>query len=111
MSASSDNEDAWLEAFNEKIKTKSFEQFSLLLCDVQRAPEVQKQLLAAILFNDHRSLINWVAYLEYANHVFGSRKLQLQRLLNKALELLDENLFKNEKSYLNIHLSSAALKG
>lgn len=105
------DEQLWLDAFDQKIKTKSFEAFSLLLCDFSRAPDKQKVLLNEILFKDHCSATYWAAYIEYACKTFPTRKLQLQRLINKGLELLDEAIYKNDKDYLIIHINLANLKG
>lgn len=101
----------YFEAFNAKIKTKTFEQFTLLLCDLSKATPEQKRLLGAILFDNHQAPENWLQYLEYITTWFADRKLQIQRLYCKAIELIPENeLTKNNPKYLQIHLHVANMK-
>ena len=93
-------------AFNAKIKSKAFEQFSLLMFDEKMLSgdcssstgnddmSRQRRLLHKILLeNHHQSSETWAQYLEIAfkSHL-STRKLQLQRLVNKALELLEEKV-------------------
>lgn len=103
--------DEYFEAFTSKIKTKTFEQFTLLLCDLSKATPEQKRLLGGILFENHRSPENWLQYLDYITTWFADRKLQIQRLYCKALELIPENeLTKSNPKYLQIHLHVADMK-
>ncbi len=105
-----EQEEIWLQMFERKIKSKSFEQFSLLMFDFKTAKIEQKQLLHPILFSDHLSSVYWKGYIEYAFQTFKEKKLHLQRLINKALELLEEKKFLCDRSFLAIHLSSIELK-
>ena len=100
----------WIAEFNRKIRVKAFEQFSLLLCDIDTSDAEQKEKLEKILFNDHTSPVFWLSYVDYVSRIFPERKLQLQRLVNKALELIDESSNKDVESYIKLHLQSAALK-
>lgn len=102
--------DDWQQAFNERLKTKTFEQFSLLLFDVDTADPKQSKLLQKILFTDHTSVVYWGDYIEYVFSIFPNRKLQLQRLLNKALEFVDEKVNRNHRHLTMLHLKSAELK-
>ena len=97
-------------AFNAKIKLKSFEQFSLLLCDLEKCDKTQKSLLYNILLKDHTSPTYWFDYVNFATTTFTGRKMQLQRLVNKAIECIDEEKHRMNKSNLLLHLSSASLK-
>lgn len=78
-----------IEAFNKHLKTKTFEHFSILLYDNNKSSIEQKQLLYKILFEDHKSIINWSKYIDCTIQTFPDRKLQLQRLINKSLEFLN----------------------
>lgn len=103
-------ESAWIAAFDLHLRKKSFEQFKLLLCDFATSSEEQRQLLGKILFEDHNNASYWADYIHYAYQQFGDRKLHIQRLLNKALEILDEGSNKNNHAFLLIHLQSIKLK-
>ena len=103
---------ARLNGFSQRLKTKSHEQFQLLLCDVTLCDAEQGALLDKILVDTdgHRSALNWSLYVEFARRKFGDRKSQLQRLVNKALELVSEEDNKDSCDYLKLHLCSAQLK-
>lgn len=105
------NLNTWVTAFNSHLKLRAFEQFSLLLCDVQKCSTLQRDLLHKLLFDDHRSPELWFAYIDFVVKTNPDRRLQLQRLVNKSLELLDEKDCKDNKSFLSIHIISAQLKG
>lgn len=105
-----EHEEGWIKNFEEKIKSKSFEQFSLLMFDFKTAKYEQKELLRLILFSNHLSTVFWKDYIEYTFNAFKEKKLHLQRLINKALELLDEKQFLCDRSFLAIHLFSVELK-
>jgi hypothetical protein len=138
----------WNEQFSQRLKTKTFEQFSLLLCDVAPAADFsvekrksislksntnnarQKELLYNILFESIESdecnkklsleekksfdecyCKSWAEYLECTFQLhFPDRKLQLQRLVNKSLEFLNEKNLKDNKHFLEVHLFSTKLK-
>ena len=101
-----------LNGFAQRLKTKSHEQFQLLLCDATACDAEQSTLLDKILVDTdgHRSVLNWSLYVEFARRKFGDRKSQLQRLVNKALELVSEEDNKDSCDYLKLHLCSAQLK-
>jgi hypothetical protein len=99
----------WINSFNQKLKLKAFEQFSLLLCD-HNSDEQQKRLLQAILFEDHRSPNAWNSYILHCIHLYPDKNLQLQRLVNKAIEMIDESLNQDNEDYFNILIESALLK-
>jgi hypothetical protein len=114
----------WQEAFSLKVKTKSFEQFSLFLIDIKTTNStfslqvnetgekltnlVQKNLLYNILFKDHKSIDFWTQYLEYVSSIFSEKKLQLQRLYFKANEILDCQ--KEDIKYLTLQLKIISFK-
>lgn len=102
----------WQTNFAARLKTKSHEQFNLLLCDVASTESQQLGLLERILFDPegHLSAANWNAYVHLAVQKFGDRKSQLQRLVNKALELLPEDGNRDSRDYLMLHVASARLK-
>jgi hypothetical protein len=100
----------WLQEFERKIKTKGFEQFSILLFDYKAASTEQKCLLGYILFENQLSPLFWNNYITFAFENFKERKSHLQRLINKALEILDEKSFLSNRDYLRIHLNSISLK-
>ena len=147
--------------FDRLYKSRPFEQFSLLLCNVpdicsnisiqdcpsginkvefkQRealhsllfAPGIElisdreiksnsndkkeHKLTATSLFDIHDFCEKWKLYIEstFILH-FPEKKLQLQRLVNKCLEILDKwdlhSSLKNNMNYLLIHMQSAKLK-
>ena len=99
----------YIDAFNSRLKTKAFEQFSLLLCDLEKSNDQQLSLLHSLL-EDHRSLQKWAQYITYVSARHPDRKFQLQRLINKALEFLDENELNGKEEFLDIHLYSVKLK-
>jgi hypothetical protein len=105
-----EEETLWLNEFERKIKTKGFEQFSVLLLDLKTASTEQKCLLGNILFQNHLSPCFWNNYIINAFENFKERKSHLQRLINKALEILDEKSFLSSEDYLRIHLNSVSLK-
>lgn len=105
------DEESWQKAFEAKIKTKSFETFSLFMFDQKTNEAQQRQLLGSILFDDHKSPKVWAAYIQYVSEKFKDKKSHLQRLINKALELLDEKALANDRDFLSIHLCSINLKG
>lgn len=102
--------DDFVEAFNTKVKTKSFEQFHLMMIDWKSGSARQKQALYQILFVDNKSVDFWKEYVEMVVGLFPERKLQLQRLISKALELLDEKQMKENPKYLAIHIALANCK-
>jgi hypothetical protein len=112
--------DDWINAFNEKLKMRSFEQFSLLLCDLSNCEIEQKNILYKILFeeineNDNQSAENWCNYVSYVMKKFPNSRLQLQRLVVKSLEALTKVVASNliirqSRSYLTLHLCFAQLK-
>ena len=104
------NQSTWINGFNEKIRLKPFEQFSILLCDLDNCISEQRDLLGSILFGDHLNPQNWHAYVSFATKAFPERKLQLQRLVNKALEILDEKINGDNFYYAALHVMSARLK-
>ena len=99
-------------AFNNILRTKEREEFKLLLCDVETCDEKQKDLLKPLLFekDGHQVAENWGNYLAYTITSFPDRNVHLQRLVNKALEFLDETQNRDNKFYLGVHLRSAQLK-
>lgn len=108
----SKNEASWQAGFCQRLKTKSHEQFNLLLCDLGTCDKDQSFMLQAILLDDngHLSALNWARYVTYAITHFSDRKSQLQRLVNKALELLPESANKDSIDYSMLHMYSAKLK-
>lgn len=120
LSSLSISDDNWINAFNEKLKLRSFEQFSLLLCDLSNCEIEQKNILYKILFeeideNDNQSAENWCEYVSYVMKRFPNSRLQLQRLVVKALEALTKIvasnlLIRQSRSYLTLHLYFAQLK-
>ncbi len=99
----------WLDAFQQKIKKRNFEQFGILLFNFHDSTAEQKTLLHKILFQDHTSVQFWSDYIQYACNNFD-KKNHLQRLANKALEFLDEQILRDDSLFLRIHLHSARLK-
>jgi hypothetical protein len=100
----------YIAAFKEKIQAKPFEQISLLLFDVNNCEQVQKDLLERILFVDAADPTYWSDYVNHAITAFPEKKLQLQRLVNKAIEKIDETLHRDHEGLLSLHLASASLK-
>lgn len=100
----------YVECFNTRVKTKSFEQFHLMMVDWKSASMRQKQILYNILFLDAKSVDYWKDYVDLVVELFPDRKLQLQRLISKALEMLDEKQLKENPKYLSIHISLAQFK-
>ena len=103
-------EAAWNAAFEAHLRKKQFEKFNLLMCDISTCTEAQRDLLGKILFVDHLDVNYWYDYVEYANQHFSDRKLHIQRLIHKALEILDESKLKQSHPYLMLHLQSIKFK-
>jgi len=97
------------EAFSKRIKTKAHEQFNLLMCDVGSCDLQQRLLLEAVLLEEggHASAVRWRAFVQDAFGRFGDRRSQLQRLVNKALELVPDA---DNEDVLALHVYSAKLK-
>lgn len=106
------DKDNWMKVFTEKLKVKAFEQFSILLCDPMNpsCDLQQKQELYNILFVNHKSPNFWESYISSCERLYPEKKLQLQRLLNKAIETIDEKEHKDSDAYINIHIQVAAIK-
>lgn len=100
----------WVNAFNQHLKLKSFEQFSLLLCEIGKCDDTQKTLLYNILFDDHKNPKYWNDYVNYVVHLFPERKQQLQRLASKAIETIDEKVYRDDESYIQLNILYAMMK-
>ena len=114
----------WTNQFEKYFKTKTFEQISLLLFDFsisyptdeQDVHVRQKKLLYNIMFlrdsqSQEDACVAWSEYIKLTFQLnFPNRKLQLQRLVNKALEFLSEQTLKTFKPFVDIHLMAASLK-
>ena len=104
----------YLKAFNERLKTKAREDFRLVLCDLSGCNKAQKVLLEELLFDKiqskdgHKKAVAWRNYIDYTTEHFCEQKAQLQRLVNKALELVAADA--NNEDYVKLHLHSANLK-
>ena len=116
-SSTSSNDCEWIIAFNNKLKVRAFEQFSLLLFDKDtnsKDNNEQRQLLRKILFENHQSVSYWYDYINHVIIKYPGRKLQLQRLINKALDCVtvDSNAIDNRtnKYFVNLYLLSAQYK-
>jgi dephospho-CoA kinase len=80
--------DLWFIKFNNNIKTKTYENFNILLFDIIKYDNKQKDLLYKILFINYQSIEYWSNYIDYIISVFPDRKLQIQRLINKSMEII-----------------------
>lgn len=117
---SSEDISQWTNQFNLKIKTRQLEQFGLLLCDLESCNNDQKQMLKKILFgssSSHQCASTWCDYITLVIELFPTRKLQLQRLINKALELVVDSSsesnssdVKSSRHYMQLHLIYSQLK-
>jgi hypothetical protein len=111
MTFNSEEEAQWLDAFQQRLKKRTFEQFSILLLDFNECCQEQKRLLEKILFDDHNSVDHWSRYIRFVSvHFDQKNQLQLQRLINKALEFLNEKQLKDNSQFLEIHILLAKLK-
>ena len=114
--SSSTAECEWIQAFNNKLKVRSFEQFSLLLFDkdaVSNDNSEQRQLLRKVLFENHQSASYWYDYISHVIIKFPGRKLQLQRLINKALDCVTDGNAKENRTnrhFVSLYLLSAQYK-
>jgi len=116
-SSTSPNDCEWIVAFNNKLKVRAFEQFSLLLFDKDsnnKDNNEQRQLLRKILFENHQSVLYWYDYINHVINKYPGRKLQLQRLINKAIDCVtvDSNAIDNRtnRHFVNLFLLSAQYK-
>lgn len=102
----------WNEAFNSRLKKQRFEQFGILLCDLEKCEARQKELLRKILFENCNSAQFWGEYIDYVVASFPDKKLQVQRLINRAIEAIDAGSIdvRDNKQYVAIHLHSANFK-
>jgi len=100
--------DVWIIAFNKNIKTKTYENFNILLCDLLKCDIKQKDLLYHILFINYKSIEYWCNYIDYIIKIFPDRKLQIQRLINKSLEIIlsynDNDNVINDELQLNTNI-------
>ena len=80
--------DLWINKFNNNLKTKTYENFSILLFDIVKYDNKQKELLYKILFINYQSIEYWSNYIDYIISIFPDRKLQIQRLINKSMEII-----------------------
>jgi hypothetical protein len=80
--------DIWFTKFNNNIKTKTYENFNILLFDIIKYDNKQKDLLYKILFINYQSIEYWSNYIDHIISVFPDRKLQIQRLINKSMEII-----------------------
>ena len=97
-------QEIWLENFDLKIKNGKYDKFSLLLCDLDGCEAEQATLLRRILFEDHVSCTHWFAYITYAKNKYSSKKCQLQRLINKAFDCIQEVSLNYTLAYLLTYL-------
>jgi len=99
-------------AFASRIKTKQFETFnSIFIVDFASCDAEQTQLLVGLLLadnGDEKSTEKWHNYVSYAMNKYSSKKSQLQRLVNKALEMVNE--LADCPFFVGLHLFSAQLK-
>ena len=122
MSAVNNRE--WVEAFEAHIKTRPFEQFNLMMFEQsdrysstsskeKRLYEQQKLLLNRLLMEEHHSVGCWSDYCDLlVSMYYPESRYQLQRLVNKAIEILPLNAeMKKNKKYISLHLHCARLKG
>lgn len=102
----------YVSAFNSLLRTKAREEFKLMLCDLDKCEPEQVALLRPLLLENkgHTSATNWGKYIGYTFKVFSDKTAHLQRLINKALEFLEEAENKDDQYYLAMHLRSARLK-
>lgn len=95
--------DLWIIKFNENIKTKTYENFNILLFDIIKYDDKQKELLYNILFIDNQSIEYWSNYIDYIVSIFPDRKLQIQRLINKSMEIIQ---LSSTSSHINNHVDN-----
>ena len=100
----------WLEQFNRTIKQNPHDQFSALICDLESCESRQRELLHNLLFRNHNSARFWFEYCKFIVESFPQRKLQLQRLVNKAFNFINEVENRDDKHFVQLHLLSAKLK-
>ena len=98
--------------FNELLKKRASEGFTMLMCDLDECEPKQKELLKIVLFQDHKSPLNWWNYINFIknNKLYSTKILQLQRLTNKAISCIDEAKNKDNRYYVGLHLLSVELK-
>lgn len=78
---SMDDVNVWKKTFDERIRANKHEQFSVLVCELEKCDAAQKHLLEKLLFVDHRSTKYWDEYVAYVWNHFPAQKLKLQRLV------------------------------
>jgi hypothetical protein len=111
MTSYSENEKDWLTAFDQKIKKKSYDQFSIFILEWKTASTEQKEALGKILFVDHTSLKYWDEYISLCFNLFAeTKKVQVQRLINKAIESFDEGQYNQDELFLDLYLRAMQLK-
>ena len=100
----------WVDEFTSKLQNKQYEQFSILMCDIDSCEPQQRELLRNILFKDHTSLKYWYDYVNCVAKLFPDRKNQVQRVINKAIECIDERENKDNRQYIELHIQCAKLQ-
>lgn len=98
--------DLWINKFNTNLKTKTYENFSILLFDIMKYDNKQKDLLYKILFINYQSIEFWSNYIDYIISIFPDRKLQIQRLINKSMEIIQ---LSSTSSHINNHDDSGTV--
>ena len=98
--------DLWINKFNNNLKTKTYENFSILLFDIVKYDNKQKELLYKILFINYQSIEYWSNYIDYIISIFPDRKLQIQRLINKSMEIIQ---LSSTSSHINNHDDSGTV--
>lgn len=98
--------DLWMNKFNTNLKTKTYENFSILLFDIMKYDNKQKDLLYKILFINYQSIEFWSNYIDYIISIFPDRKLQIQRLINKSMEIIQ---LSSTSSHINNHDDSGTV--
>ena len=103
--------EALLEGFSSRIKTKVREDFKMLLCDPSACSSEHLNLLHKLLLDDRGQLnaATWKDYLHTIMERGTDSTPQILRLVNKALELLDEDEHRNNPDFVSIHLYSIQL--
>jgi len=94
-----------IKLYDAKFPKMEGDEFSMFLCDPESSDEKQKQLLRKLLDHKHSSAKPWFEYISYVQNsapMHNKRKLMLIRLLNRSMNAIDEENYKEDKYYLQL---------
>ena len=94
---------ALLKLFKDNVKKKEDDNFEVFLYDFETRDSIQNKLIKK-LFDCPCSAKYWLDYVNHAVSALSPSALEKTRLLNKALEMVDEEENKDNKNFVEMQL-------